>query len=201
MLTTGRNRIQDGNWALEKLEEQDFAQIGVFDCDNDDLNEFFKTDALEHKKELLTETYSLYEATVGEKKSPVALVSFCNDVIHLSKEKRSELLDPKKALYQYLPAVKIARLGVHKPFQGKNLGTFLVNLTKKLFLTDNRTGCRFITVDALNDKRGKKFYQKNGFEFLHSKDKNKKTRIMWFDLKRLILNTSKIKDNDAANIS
>lgn len=190
MLIKGRNKIQDGDWILEKLEEQDYAQIGEFDCDNEDLNEFFRVDALEHRKELLTETYSLYEATVGKTIPPVALISFCNDAIHLSKEKRRQLLHPKKARYQYLPAVKIARLGVHKPFQGKNLGTFLVNLTKKLFLTDNRTGCRFITVDALNDKRAIKFYQKNSLQFLHSKDKNKKTRIMWFDLKRLTLNNN-----------
>jgi len=188
MFTKERNRIQDGDWILEKLEEEDYVQIDAFDCSNNILNEFFTCDALAHKKELLVETYSLYEATVGKTIPPVALVSFCNDAIQLSKDTKSQLLPPEKTIYRYLPAVKIARLGVHKPFQGENIGTFLVNLTKKLFVTDNRTGCRFITIDALNENRAIRFYQKNGFQFLQSKDENRKTRIMWFDLKRLVLN-------------
>ena len=60
-------------------------------------------------------------------------------------------------------------------------------MAKKFFLEDNRTGCRFMTVDAYNNDRVIKFYKKNGFQFLSNKDTNKKTRIMYFDLKRLAL--------------
>ncbi|SLM30375.1 hypothetical protein MTBBW1_2200029 [Desulfamplus magnetovallimortis] len=60
-------------------------------------------------------------------------------------------------------------------------------LPTQLFLLDNRTGCRLITVDAYNDSKVLKFYQKNDFSLFSEKDKNKKTRAMFFDLKRLVL--------------
>ena len=182
MLLLKRNSIEEGNWVAEKLEEEDYSKIGNFNCSDDDLNEFFQIDALEHKKELLAVTYSLKMAT---EELPVAFISFCNDAIQLSRQERGKLLPPKKARYQFLPAVKIARLGVQKEFQRHNIGTKFINMAKRLFLKDNRTGCRFMTVDAYNTDRVINFYKKNDFKFLHEKDSNKKTRIMYFDLKRL----------------
>jgi hypothetical protein len=54
---------------------------------------------------------------------------------------------------------------------------------KDLFVTNNRTGCRFITVDAYKDSL--KFYEKNGFKYLTTTDINADTRLMFFDLKQL----------------
>ena len=93
---------------------------------------------------------------------------------------------PRKKQYPFLPAVKIARLGVQTPFQNKNIGTLLINMAKEFFLHDNRTGCRFMTIDAYNKPRVINFYKKNGFAFLSKADQNKDIRSMYFDLKRLI---------------
>ena len=57
-------------------------------------------------------------------------------------------------------------------------------MSKEFFRTNNRTGCRFITVDAYNDEATLNFYKKNGFDFLWNADKNDNTRIMFFDLMR-----------------
>lgn len=57
-----------------------------------------------------------------------------------------------------------------------------MNYIKGYFLDKNKTGCRFITVDATNNERTIKFYQKNGFDFLTEKDKAEKTRLMYYDL-------------------
>ena len=89
--------------------------------------------------------------------TPVAFISFSNDAIELSRERRGEILPPSKARYRYLPAAKIARLGVDKKFQRKNIGTLFINMAKQLFLMDNRTVCRFMTVDAYNPYSGKNF--------------------------------------------
>jgi len=185
MLSIKRNKIQDRNWISEKLSEEGYSITKGFDCGDNDLNEFFQKDALEHKKELLTETYLLKMAIEENEKSiPVAFISFCNDAIQLSKKKRGKIL-PSKKQYKYLPGVKIARLGVDKGLQRKNIGTLFINMAKQLFLMDNRTGCRFMTVDAYNIARVIEFYKKNDFQFLSSEDSNKDTRIMYFDLKRL----------------
>ena len=178
MLSKRRNEVVHGDWILEKLD--DFKIVNDFDCGDDDLNDFIKNDAEAHKRELLAETYIL-KAIVAETR-PVAFISLCNDAIHLSFEKRDMLSEKKR--YPSLPAVKIARLGVGRELQGLDIGTHLINLIKRLFLINNRTGCRFITVDAYNKPRVLKFYQKNDFKFLYDKDQNKQSRIMYFDLKR-----------------
>lgn len=182
MLSKERNKIQDGPWELVKVE--DFAIVRDFSCDDKDLDDYIHNDAEAHKKELLAETYILQDASI-KNPFPVAFVSLCNDAIQLSEETKKGLLSRKKQ-YRYHPAVKIARLGVQKDLQNQDIGTYLINMVKQLFLINNRTGCRFITVDAYNDPRVIRFYEKNGFNFLSEKDRNKDTRIMFFDLKRLI---------------
>jgi len=63
-----------------------------------------------------------------------------------------------------------------------------MNLIKSMFLNCNRTGCRFITVDAYSNKKTIAFYQKNGFDFLSDKDQKRRTRLLFFDLSRHISN-------------
>lgn len=48
------------------------------------------------------------------------------------------------------------------------------------FLLDNKTGCRFITVDAY--AAAVPFYLKNGFVPLNDDDLNDPTRLLYFDL-------------------
>ncbi len=51
---------------------------------------------------------------------------------------------------------------------------------KGFFIKKNKTGCRFITVDAY--MAAIVFYQKNGFDFLTTEDKDDERRQMYFDL-------------------
>lgn len=44
----------------------------------------------------------------------------------------------------------------------------------------NKTGCRFIIVDAYQNAIP--FYERNGFVMLSSRDINDETRLMYFDL-------------------
>ena len=57
---------------------------------------------------------------------------------------------------------------------------FLLDFIKTLFVINNKTGCRFITVDAY--KAAVPFYEKNGFLPLTSKDNNEHTKLMYYDL-------------------
>ena len=50
------------------------------------------------------------------------------------------------------------------------------------FLTDNKTGCQFLTVDALNNVETIHFYEKNGFSFVTLLDYNKPSRQMYKNL-------------------
>ncbi len=180
MVQTSRNSFRDGAWVLEKIEDLNVCK--AFDCNDDDLNEYFHVDVFLHRKELLTQTYYLYLSKYP--KLILALLDFCNDAVRLAQYKGKVDL-PARKQYASLPAVKLTRIGVKKEVQRMHIGTNALNMVKKFFLKDNRTGCRFITVDAYNNPGVIYFYQKNGFALLTKKDIKRNTRSLFFDLKRL----------------
>ncbi len=147
------------------------------DCENEDLNDFFQNDSIKYQRELLSKTY----CWVDENKNTIAMVSLSNDNIELTGTKKRRLFQREKH-FRYYPSVKIGRLGVDKNFKGFGLGTQILSFLKIFFVIKNKTGCRFLTLDAYNNDDVTKFYIKNGFTFLHEKDKSEKTRIMYFDL-------------------
>ena len=56
----------------------------------------------------------------------------------------------------------------------------LLNFIKSYFLEDNKSGCRFITVDAYHDVIP--FYQNNDFQFLRKEEDDFVTRLLYYDL-------------------
>ena len=191
MQTKERNEYIDSGWILKKVE--DYSILENFNCGNSEeeevLNEYFQKDVRKHRDELLSETYALYEATL-DSNCPVALISLCNDAVR--KEHIIELLglSGTKKDYPFYPAVKIARFGVIKELQNSGIGSHVINMIKKLFLTNNRTGCRLITLDAYNSEKVTNFYRKNDFAFMQRKDERRKQRVMFYDLKRLTISES-----------
>ena len=81
------------------------------------------------------------------------------------------------------PAAKIGRLGVSESLKGMNIGSMLLKFIKLYFTTDNKTGCRFITVDAY--AAAIPFYLRNGFVPLNEEDADEPTRLLYFDLNDL----------------
>ncbi len=203
MLSGTRNEIHNTKFSLIPLKtKDDFRtwEIVCFNCGQKDLNEFFQLDAYAHSKELLAITYYLQpvEATEKDIFYPVALVSLLNDRIEITREERKKDKknfgeDIKKNIpypkrnYSSFPAVKIGRLGVLKKFQGQGIGTSILNTIKELFLNNNRTGCRYLTVDAYNNPATINFYIRNDFLPLWDKDIKEEQRILYYDLKRFII--------------
>jgi len=79
------------------------------------------------------------------------------------------------------PAVKIGRLGTSLVYAGQGIGAEIISFIKLLFAQSNKTGCRFITVDAHHNAVG--FYEKCGFSYFTENDAQDDTRLMYFDLK------------------
>jgi len=155
-----------------------------FDCGDTDLNEFFFNDSREGSRQLISVTYA-----VEINNQLVAFFCVSNDAIRSDDTSKSRLRKirnriPCEKRYSSMPAVKIGRLATDLKFQGKGIGTHILDLIKMWFTVGNKTGCRFIIVDAVNNSSTLKFYQKNGFEFLdeHSASKTDHTRLMFFDL-------------------
>ena len=167
---------------IRKLEDD--IKIGNFDCGDTDLNDFIENEVKFYKTQLIAMPYVVTEN--GKKDKIFAYFTLANDKIavtdfpsnsQFNKFKRNNF-NKEKYLRSY-PSVKIGRFGVSKDLQGTGIGTNILDFIKLYFLKDNKTGCRFVTVDAYNNAIP--FYKKNGFEFLTEMDDNP-TQLMYFDL-------------------
>ena len=160
-------------------------RFGSFDCGESDLNDFLLADAKEYASKLLAVTY-LIESDGGI----AAFFSLSNDRISLAESdkatwRRIKDAFPHRKHRSDYPAVKIGRLGVDYRYKEQGLGNSILDFVKKSFVTNNRTGCCFITVDALPSAVG--FYEHNGFHLLRKSDReNAETIPMYFNLTRLV---------------
>lgn len=187
--TRGRNKIIVDGW---KLEPYSGKKRFSFDCGDTDLNSFFHEDVEKHDKALVAKTFILSPdgLRLSGNISPSAFISFCNDSIRRetfgtkSQWKKAVKDLPLQKRYETLPAVKIARLGVDKNYKGRGIGTRLLNTTIELFLYENRTGCRFLTVDSYFTQEALTFYIRNGFQFFSHADKQKYERAFTEECKR-----------------
>ena len=159
--------------------------IKPFDCDNCDLNGFLFDDAKVYLKYLVAVTYiwETSEKTIG-------YFSVANDLLRISvnsnrkfkailrRKIKSDLLY-KAFNWKDFPAVKVSRLAINKEDQCKGLGSKLLDAITYGFITNNKTGCMFIIVEALNNERAIKFYEKNDFVFMQDNDQYQESRMMY----------------------
>jgi len=171
------------NFLMFKLNSD--TNLKPFKCSDDDLNGFLYDDALNFHNQKLATTYIL-----ENEDSTVAYFSLLNDKISVTDLDRRKLKDlfnkrfPYRKRLNHYPAVKLGRLAVSEEFVNMGLGRDILRLIKTLFTTNNRTGCRFITVDAYSVAFP--FYEKNSFKFFSGGDKDseqgRSTRLMFYDL-------------------
>lgn len=194
-------RFLFSNCSLAKLSKETLQTCKSFSCGDSDLDDFFTNDSDNFRKQLLGKSYYFY--LNDDKTVVVCVFTLSNSSIdsrHLSGSRRKKLTENiphEKSLSSY-PATLIGRLGVNNDFQGEKIGSDLILFLKAWLLEEeNRTACRFLTVDAYNNEKTLRYYEKNGFLYLFSseqqeknfigmpKDKELKTRLMYFDLLKL----------------
>ena len=108
----------------------------------------------------------------------VAITDF-KDKAEFNRFRKKRGFPNEKRLKSY-PADKLCRLGVASDAKRQQIGTTMLDYIKSMFVIENKTGCRFLTVDAYLD--AVPFYEKNGFRFLTQEDDDPHTRLMYFDL-------------------
>lgn len=115
----------------------------------------------------------------------------------LERKKIEESIPHVKSMKDY-PAVLVARLGVDKKYASQGIGSDVLNFIKVWFLDPmNKTGCRFILIDAYNTPSTLSFYSRNGFSLVFSTEEQEKsyrtisqnkelnTRLMFCDLMKV----------------
>ena len=177
---------EEFNAKYEVKKLADDVLVTDFDCGDEDLNDFIKNEAHLYKEQLLAMPYIMTEK--GKVDKVFAYFTLANDKIavtdfpsnsQFNKFKRASF-NKEKYLRSY-PSVKIGRLAISRELQGKGFGSYLLSSIKMYFIADNKTGCRFVTLDAYRGATD--FYKRNGFDFLQAEDKNP-TQLMYFDLMR-----------------
>ena len=178
---------------LVRASEKRLTECQPFSCGESDLDEFFSKDCLINQSRLLGKTYLF--CLKEQPDTIVTAFSLSNDSIRLTNritdEYKEQFLDDtdlhNKSLKRF-PAVLIGRLGTNKDFAGQGYGTAIMDFIKVLFRTNNRTGCRFLIVDALNRPETLHYYEKNGFHYLID-DERLEAKYMGIGVGRLPLNT------------
>jgi GNAT superfamily N-acetyltransferase len=181
-----------------RLSEKVKAEWSQFHCGDRDLDEFFLFDSANYEQQLLGKTYCF----VPKKNLSTIVCAFtlsnssieARSLPNSRRKKVMEYIPHEKALSSY-PATLIGRLAVSEDFQGKGIGSNLLDYIKLWIMdTENKTGCRFLTIDAYNSETTGRFYEANGFKYLFSSEqqekdyiglspeKELKTRLMYFDL-------------------
>jgi GNAT superfamily N-acetyltransferase len=161
-------------------------RIKNFDCGNAEINDFLHNDSFDYLNRRLSVTY-----VVETDDDTVAFFSLSNDKIAQDESsngtwRKIKQLFPHRKHRRDYPAVKIGRLGVSTKYACQGIGTEILGFVKKMFITNNRTGCCFVTVDAYQESEG--FYTKNGFRRLNPTEKVKgdDTILMFYDLQELV---------------
>jgi len=186
------------NCHFSVLDAAILASSNSFFCGNPDLDDFFRNEAILYARELLGKTYCF----IDDKKPSEIVCAFTvsNDSIKthtLPNSRRKQVAGtiPFAKRKRSYPAVLVGRLGVNQNYAQKGIGSELMDFIKTWFVGENnKTGCRFIVVDAYNTTQTTSFYRKNEFKVMFSSEEQEKkyfgiaadeslmTRLMFFDL-------------------
>lgn len=178
-----QTRIDRLNLAFIRLKPS--YSVENFSCGDADLDDFILHRASAFQKHLLSVSYAYVNARSGR---ILAYCSLANDKVSITdfKDKaefnrfRKKRGFPNEKRLKSYPAVKLCRLGVDETAKGQQIGTTVLDYIKGMFVIENKTGCRFLTVDAYLD--AVPFYVKNGFRFMNAEDNDPHTRLMYYDL-------------------
>ena len=166
--------LQD-NFIFRVMTEEVVKKCKDYTCKKDaDIEEFFKSEFKDYNRQLLGKSYCfLTREEVPRLACAFTLSNFSVRVDRLSNKKRNKInrdIPNSKRRSQY-PAVLIGQLAVMDDFHGIDLGTKVMDFIKSWFIDPhNKTGCRYIVVDAVNQKNVLEFYENNGFKYIFASD-------------------------------
>ncbi|WP_407462801.1 GNAT family N-acetyltransferase [Methanobrevibacter sp.] len=164
MCEVDKNKIEIIVADYENLQNIDF------DCGDDDLNEFLLENSFINLNNNLSVIYlcKYYDDIIG-------YIAISSDSISLEEK--------LEVRYPSYPAIKVGRLAIAKNYHRKGVGSYLLQWVDGLCLElQEQIGLRFVSVDAYNDGKVIKFYNKNSFRALLKDNEDKENIPMYKDL-------------------
>lgn len=179
-------QLIETTYEMRKLDTSE--KIESFDCGDTDLNDFILNESFLYRKLCWLSVMYLRIKLISDRllisvlpMTGISLSDFENKT-EFNRFRKHRFVNEKR-LKSY-PAAKICRLGVDLSVKGQSIGSFLLNFIKSYFIIENKTGCRFLTVDAY--AAAVPFYMKNGFVPLNDEDVDSATRLLYFDLNDIV---------------
>jgi predicted GNAT family N-acyltransferase len=164
------------NLEVERLKKT--HDTSKFDCEDPDINDFLKNDALSWQQQKHTTVFLF----IDKKKEEI--VGFCTvscNSIKLKDSEKEECKDMNCTLKEF-PGIKVGRLGVDKKVKKQGIGSAILKwaIGYSLDMSD-KIACRFVIVDAYQHLES--WYNKQGFvrNEVHN-NKNRDTISMRYDL-------------------
>lgn len=185
---------------FSELKEELLLQCHPYCCIKDkDIETFFKAEYKLFSEQLFGKSYGFFV-----KKDGLELVSaftVSNSVLPVDsfprniRNKINRAVPNAKRRVQH-PAVLVGQFVVFDKFRGMKIGDEMLDFIKTWFIApDNKTGCRYILVDAVNHPKVIDFYKRNGFKFIFESIEDeieymqldlepqyKRTRLLYYDL-------------------
>lgn len=153
---------------FERVTPTLLEQCEPFVCGHDDLDEFFRSDYKLYADKLLGKTYAF--RLIGNPSKIVSIFTLSNDAIRIKqlvaedKEQIEYVTENGEKNLRRFPGVLIGRLGTNQTLSRKGYGTAVMDFIKAWFRSnENKTGCRFIIVDAHNNPDTIRYYEKKRF--------------------------------------
>lgn len=186
-----------------ELSENILKKYNGFVCKDEDITDFFTGEYANYAYQLLGKSYCFIDKTNSNIVCAftVANSSIKVDLLPTNLRNRLNRKIPNIKRKPQYPAVLVGQLAVNAFYAGNHVGDELLDFIKSWFVDPlNKTGCRYIIVDAINHPKVFEFYRRNGFKFLFSSDEEEwmflhhngqnlvkeissmKTRLMYFDL-------------------
>lgn len=171
--------MPDSDYYIRKLQASDTVQnFKTGNLSFLPLKTFLQKQAKQFQQSSIAQTY----VAVMDGSNIVGFVTLTCSEIDL--QNGYELADCSHAnYYEFLPAVKIARLAVDSRYRNFGIGSTLVDYTIALIrdrIAEN-VGCRFVVTDAKSEVVN--FYEKQGFVLLDSEgNQSTEHHLMFLDL-------------------
>ena len=174
--------MPDSDYFIRKLESTDSVQS--FKAGHESfvpLKTFLKKQAKQFQQSNLAQTYV---AVTADRLVIGYITLICSEIDLKDAYELSDCANANN--YEFLPAVKIARLAVDSRYRSNGIGINLLEYAVAMIkdkIAEN-VGCRFVVTDAKVEAIG--FYKSQGFIFLDS-DSHKTTEhhLMFLDVSSL----------------
>ena len=160
---------------LHILTDDVLKECYPFSCgQNDDMDEFFRVDALEYARFRMGKSYCF--RLISDPKQIVSCFTLSSDSIRIydlptSRKNRMWGITNREKMLSRYPGVLIGRLAVDEKFARQGVGSQLLLFIRQWIMEDDaKMANRLAIVDAVNKPEVLRFYEKNGFTPLFSSE-------------------------------